>query len=128
MTVAPSRAALTLKVFAVYLMLLGPCLVFVPNVFLALFGLPETTEVWIRVVGVTVLNIGIYYWYAAKSEAAPFFHASVWVRGLVFVWFVCFVVMGLAKPMLILFGLADLAGAIWTFGALRAQAPSARAA
>lgn len=116
-----SRPAFTLRAFSVYLALLGSSLIFVPNLFLSAFGMPETTEIWIRVVGVTVLNIGIYYWYAAKSESTPFFRASVYARSLVFVWFTGFALSGLAKPILILFGSADLAGAVWTFAALRSE-------
>ncbi len=53
-----SRAAFTVKAFGVYLLLLGAALVFVPNLLLSLLGMPPTTEVWIRVVGVLVFNIG----------------------------------------------------------------------
>ena len=38
----------------------------VPNVLLPLFGLPETTEVWVRVVGMPVLILDLYYCGAAR--------------------------------------------------------------
>jgi hypothetical protein len=43
----------------------------------------------------------------------------VYGRALVIVFFVAFVVLGLAEPLLIGFGLVDLAAAIWTALALR---------
>jgi hypothetical protein len=116
-----SKAAFTVKAFGVYLVLLGVALVFVPNLLLGLFGIPATSEVWIRVVGLLAFNVGIYYWYAAKSEARPFFLASVYVRAAVPFVFIAFVVLGLASPLLVLFGVIDLAGGAWTFVALRGQ-------
>jgi hypothetical protein len=116
-----SKAAVTVKVFGVYLVLLGVTLVLVPNLLLALFGIPATGEVWIRVVGLLAFNIGVYYWYAAKSEARPFFLASVFVRAVVPVVFSAFVALGLVSPLLILFGAVDLAGGLWTFVALRKE-------
>jgi hypothetical protein len=122
---AMSRAAFSLKVFACYLFVLGVALVAAPNVLLGLFGL-ATGEVWIRVVGVLAFNIGAYYWAAAACEARAVFVASVATRVLVFAAFGAFVALGLARPVLVLFGAADLAGGLWTAAALRlapARAP-----
>ena len=68
-----SKSALTVKVFGIYLLVLGVCLTVLPNLLLSMFGIAQTTEVWIRVLGVVVFNVGIYYWYAAQSEAKEFF-------------------------------------------------------
>jgi hypothetical protein len=114
-----SRAALSLKLFACYLFVLGIALVAQPGLLLGLFGL-ATTEVWIRVVGVLAFNIGAYYWAAAACEARTVFVASVGTRVLVFAAFASFAALGLAKPVLVLFGAADLAGGLWTAAALRA--------
>jgi hypothetical protein len=61
-----SRAAISIKAFAVYAFVVGAGLVVAPNGMLGVFGIPHTTEVWIRVVGVLAFNIGAYYWCAAK--------------------------------------------------------------
>ena len=114
-----SRAAFTLKIFAVYLYALGLVLVVSPNLLLNTFGFPPTDEVWIRVLGLVVINLGTYYWFAAKSEARPFFVASVFTRIFVLLAFTGLAVLGLAKPMLILFGAIDTAGGLWTLSALR---------
>lgn len=120
-----SKAAFTVKAFGVYLVLLGIGLVLVPNLLLGLFGIPATSEVWIRVVGLLAFNVGIYYGYAAKSEARPFFQASVWARAAVPFVFVAFVLLGMVSPMLVLFGVIDLAGGLWTFAALRGERQAA---
>ena len=56
-----TQAAKSVYYFAFYLYLTGITLIFIPNVFLSTLGLPETNEVWIRVVGILALAIGFYY-------------------------------------------------------------------
>lgn len=117
-----SKAAFSIKAFGVYLLLLGVSLVLVPNLLLGVFAMPRTDEVWIRVVGVLVFNIGLYYWFAAQGEATSVFRASIATRVLVLVAFAAFAALGFAPPMLVLFGLADFAGALWTWQALKRDA------
>jgi hypothetical protein len=117
--VTVSNAAKSVLVFGIYLVVIGLGFLVVPNVPLALFGFPATKEPWIRVVGMLVLILAYYYIQAARSEMQPFFQWTVHARPFVLVCFVVFVVLGLAQPALILFGVVDLLGAIWTGLALR---------
>ncbi|MCV2358241.1 MULTISPECIES: hypothetical protein [Roseateles] len=117
-----SKAAISIRVFGFYLLGLGAVLTAFPNLLLRLFFIPPTEEVWIRVVGVLVFNIGVYYLFAAQAEAESAFRASVLTRALVFLAFLDFALLGLAPPMLVAFGAVDLAGAIWTWMALKRRA------
>lgn len=121
-----SKSAFSAKVFAVYLFVVGAMLVVAPNVLLSIFGIAPSTEVWIRVVGVTAFMIGVYAWVAAKHENRPFLEASVYTRCVVFVAFTTFAVIGLSSPMIVLFGVVDLCGGLWTYFALKADAQSAK--
>lgn len=121
---AMSRAALSARVFAVYVVAVGAVLLLVPNQLLALFRIAPTAEIWIRVAGLIAFNLGIYVWVAAHHR--PFLQASVYTRALVFVVLTGFALTGMADPMLALFGVVDLAGAIWTALALRADARAPR--
>jgi hypothetical protein len=114
-----SKAARSIRYFAIYLFFIGIVLVMAPNVLLSVFGFPATKEVWIRVLGVVVFNIGIYYWFAAVSEATTLFKVSVYTRALVFIAFLAFVLVDYVKPALIIFGAADLAGGLWTAWAIK---------
>ena len=124
-----SRAAVSVFVFGIYLLVVGALLVSVPNAFLGLSGLPPTTEVWVRVVGVLVLCLGTYYTLAARAGIRDFLRWTVPVRAGVMVFFTVFVVLRLVAPPLLVFGAVDLAGAVWTALALRADTlgPAARA-
>ena len=121
-----SSAARSVRVFALYLAVLAGTLLVVPNLLLSAVGLPATSEVWIRVVGMLAGCLGVYYWTAAANESTPFFRATVLCRVAVPVLFLVFVWAGWARWPLALFGVVDAAGAGWTWRALR-RAPSAGA-
>lgn len=121
-----SRAAVSLAVFGSYLVVLGVLLASAPNLVLRPFGFAPAEEPWVRVLGCVVGTLGAYYLAAARQEVAPLFRWSVWGRGVVFVAFGGLVTAGLAPPMLVLFGVVDLAAALWTHLALRADAASPR--
>lgn len=117
-----SRAAQSVRYFGAYAMVLGALLMTVPNMLLSIFSIPPVTDVWIRVVGVLAFNIGVYYWFAAPAASRAFFMATVYARGFVLLAFGTFVGLGLVSPLLILFALVDVAGAAWTWFAMRGQA------
>lgn len=116
-----SKSAFSAKVFAVYIFLVGIVLVVALNFLLSIFQMQQTTEVWIRVVGVLASMIGVYAWVGAKHNDKPFLVASVYTRFLVFAAFTTFAVFGLVSPMLIIFGVVDLLGGVWTYFALKAD-------
>ena len=117
----------SIQVFGVYLIGLGLVLLSVPNLLLQTFGFDSTSEPWIRVLGIVVAALGYYYLVAAKSNSTAFFTATVYGRTWLLLAFIALVFLGLAKPMLILFGLVDFAGAAWTWNALRGEARNVKA-
>jgi hypothetical protein len=92
-----------------------------PNSLLAIFQIALTTEIWIRVLGVVVFNLGVLYIFMASANNKLFSSLSVYLRAVVLIWFVLFVALELAPPQLILFGAVDAAGALWTYMALRKE-------
>jgi len=114
-----SKAATSVLVFGVYMVLLGLVLLVVPNALLRPFGFAATTEVWIRIVGVLVLCLAFYYVRAARREMIEFFGWTVIVRTFVFLALAALVAVKLAAPPLVVFGSIDLLGAIWTAVSLR---------
>jgi hypothetical protein len=116
-----TKPAQTLFFFALYLFGLGTILVTAPNWLLGVFGFPPTTDVWIRVVGMLVVFLGVYYIVAARANFLPILEISVKVRIAVLLFFAAFVALGFASPVLLLFGVIDVAGALWTWLALRSE-------
>ncbi len=116
-----SSSARSLFVFSIYIFVLGVVLMAIPNVLLNLFGLPETHEVWIRVLGMLTSLLGYYYFQAARNELKNFFQWTVYTRASVILFFIGFVLLDFVSPILILFGVIDTAGALWTHLSLRAE-------
>ena len=102
---------------------LGTTLVVAPNLLLNIFNVPETSEVWIRIAGVLVLLIGYCYVREEKkkNDMTNFFRWTIYARSSVLIFLAVFVLLNYVKPILILFGVFDLAGALWTALALRSQ-------
>ncbi len=117
-----SRATTSIRIFSIYLVILGATLIAAPDVVLSPFGIPHSPEGWIRVVGVLAAVLGLYYYVAARFELVPFYRTTVVARIFVFLAFAALALFGFAPPSLALFGAVDLAGALWTATGLRAPA------
>ncbi|MCW5923581.1 MAG: hypothetical protein KIS77_14650 [Saprospiraceae bacterium] len=116
-----NKASKTVYYFGFYLLLVGTTLIFAPNILLSIFGMDTTGEVWIMVVGVLVINIGLYYILTSPTNNETFNRTTVYTRALVVAWFALFVMLGWAKPALLFFGGVDLSGAAWTWISLKKQ-------
>jgi len=114
-----SKGARSLFVFAIYLIVIGLGFLILPNLALRLFGFPETTEVWIRVMAMLLIYLAVYYIHASRNELTSFIRLTAFTRGSAILFFAAFVLFDLAQPMLLLFGFVDLAAAIWTWVSLR---------
>src|SRR5690348_10481223 len=116
-----TKGSRTIYFFGIYLMLLAVSLMAFPNTLLGMFQIPATNEIWIRVLGAVVLDIGILYVFMAPANSALFMMLTVYVRISILVWFILFAMLGMAPPQLVLFGLLDAAGAAWTYFTLRKE-------
>ena len=121
-----SKSALSMFVFGLYAAVLGIMLIVVPNFLIKTIARTSTTEVWIRVAGLLLVYLGFYYTQAARKEMTDFFRWTVYTRSTVIVFFAAFVLLGFARPPLVMFGVIDLLGAIWTGLALRSERTTSR--
>lgn len=117
-----ATASFTIKVFGIYVVATGIGLMLAPNLVLAPLGVPEAREVWLRMLGALAIVVGYYYIACAAGNARAFFAASVKGRFLFFALGVGLIVLANAPWQVVLFGLVDLAGALWTHLALKAEA------
>jgi len=114
-----TAAARSILIYSIYTLGLGATLLLVPNIPLPIFGLPEAHEVWIRVTGMTVIFLSIFYFTAARNEYLAIFKASVWTRFAVVGFFAAFAALGYTSWNILLFTPLDVLFAIWTWMALR---------
>ena len=109
-----SNRYMSLTVQTIYLIITGLQLVFVPNFLLATFGFDETSEVWIKVLGVVVLTLAVLYYGINKYGSTEVVNLSALARFLAGAGFLLLVVSGQAKSTLILFSGIDILTAAWT--------------
>jgi hypothetical protein len=114
-----SKASVSVFSVGVFLVITGISFLIIPNFVLSILGIPATTEIWIRIVGMLALFLGYYYISAARKELVDFFYSSIYVRTVCFFIFLVLVLSKMAYPVLMIFGIVDLIGATWTFIALR---------
>jgi len=114
-----SPASRSVYYFGFYLLVTGITLTVTPNLLLSVFGIPETTEIWIRVLGSVVFTLGLGYVVMARSNNPLFLTFTVYARTYIFIIFTTFVILGWAPWQLVLFGVIDLVGAAWTYFGLR---------
>jgi hypothetical protein len=110
-----SPSALSIFVFGLYLVIVGFGFLVIPNTVLPMFKLPKTNEVWIRTLGMVVWVLAFYYIIAAQNELMPFFWATVVGRFGVLLILSTLVATKKGPPVLLLFGVIDALGAIWTY-------------
>jgi len=108
------KGRLSLLVWGAYLIALGTALLLVPNLLLRVLGLPDTDEVWIRIVGGVSVVVGYYCVEGARANSSWFMRASVVARAGFVVVVIALVLFRAAPPVVALFGIVELAAATWT--------------
>lgn len=119
-----NNAAKSILYFSYYLLFMGVCLVLIPNVLLPMLGFPHATDGWIRFLGIVTLVLGFYYHQTSVNGITSFFRFTVTARIFVMVASIGLVVFGKMPWQLILVGMVDFVGAIWTHKSLKLQEQS----
>ena len=110
-----SNRHVSLVVQAIYVILTGLQLIFVPNLLLSMFGFADTSEIWIKVLGIVILPLSAVYYAISKQGNRDVVFSTIISRGFVGVGFILLALSGQAKLNLILFAGIDLATAVWTW-------------
>lgn len=116
-----SQSAKSVLVFGVYLTFMGFILLVVPNLLLTTFGMPATNEVWIRLSGILLMALSVYYIVAARQNIPVIFKVTACIRVTIIFFFTAFVLLNMVKPILILFAVVDFAGGAWTYLAMKKE-------
>jgi hypothetical protein len=114
-------AAMSFFVFGVYMTALGIALVLAPNPLLSLVGIAETTDVWVRVVGVLVVVIGVLDVLVARADLRIVMHWGIYLRSGAAASLVAFAIANLVEPGILVFAAIDALSVAWAVWALRAE-------
>lgn len=122
-----SRAARSLFVFGIYVVITGLAFLAVPAALISLLRLPPATVGWARVIGLLALVIGTYDIVGSRSGSLAYIRASIPVRFGFAAGIALLVALGQMPATVLPLGAIDAAGAIWTAVALRREKATANA-
>jgi hypothetical protein len=116
-----SKSARSVFIYGIYLAINGLMLLFVPNVLLNSLGIEPTTEVWIRLAGILLMAIAVYYILGAKYELIVILKATAFIRFSIVFFFTAFVLLKLVSSSIIIISVVDFLGGAWTFFMLKKE-------
>jgi len=109
-----SKSAKSVLIFGIYLAFSGLMLLLVPNALITPFGIEPTNEVWIRLSGILLMALAVYYYLGAKHEIIVIMKATAFIRLSIIFFFSAFAFFNLVSPNIIFFSAVDFLGGIWT--------------
>ena len=115
------RSSVSMSIFAIYLAFLAIGFLFFPNPIITFFGFKPVTAVWIRILGYILGALAFFYFMAIREEAKNFYRWTFYARLPIFIVFLLFVILDLAPPILLVFGVIDSGMGFWTGLALRKE-------
>ena len=113
------KKSISLTVQAFYVLITAIQLIFVPNMLLGMFGFPPTSEIWIKVLGIVLLALVIYYYAIILNGDKTLLTFTIYGRLAVVFGFALMVLTKVAPTPLLLFAGIDLATAVWTWFELK---------
>ncbi|MBW2261936.1 MAG: hypothetical protein JRG91_08190 [Deltaproteobacteria bacterium] len=115
-----TRAGKSIFYFGFWVLACGLGLFFFPELCLKLMGLELPDYITVRLFGMVLVYLSIYYFVAGRYPAFwPFFRMTVYTRSSALLVVGVLVLLGLAKPLVFGFVVVDGLGALWTGLALR---------
>ena len=116
-----SKSAKSVLIFGIYLAINGLMLLFIPNVLVASLGIEPTNEVWIRLSGILLMAIAVYYILGARYEITVILKATAFIRFSIIFFFTAFALLDLVSANIIIISAIDFLGGIWTFAMLKKE-------
>jgi len=116
-----SHSAKSVMVFGGYLALVGLTLLFIPNIFLSTIGVATTSEVWIRLSGILLMALSVYYIVAVKHNLTIIFKVTACIRCTIIIFFSVFVYLQMMQPVMLVFAAFDFAGGVLTWWAMKKE-------
>jgi len=115
-----TRAGKSIFYFGFWVLACGLGLFLLPELCLKLVGMTLPDYVTVRLFGMVLVYLSIYYLVAGRYPAFwPFFRMTVYTRASALLVVCVLVLLGIAKPLIIGFVVVDALGALWTYLALR---------
>ena len=116
-----TRTSKSVLYYSFYMELVGILMIVFPQVVLKILNINTDAGILVRFLGMVDVFMGYYYLRSGlgKDKLKNFYQLTIHTRFAALVFLVFFVVFWNANPVVILFGLIDTAGAVWTIVSMR---------
>lgn len=113
------KTELSIKIWSIYLFVLGLSMVLFPAVTVGLFGYTDTGELWIRFVGILSVVLAMFYMQVARYRVQELY--SWKIAGHVFgmVCMITFLASGIADNRIVGTIVVELLACVWTAVAMK---------
>ncbi len=116
-----SKSATSVFIYGIYLAINGLMLLLAPNVLITSLGIEPATEVWIRLSGILLMAIAVYYFLAAKYELVVVMKATAFIRFTIIFFFTAFVLLDFVSQSILVISIIDFLGGLWTYIMLKKE-------
>ncbi len=114
-----TRTGKSIFYFSFWVLACGFFLMVLPAYSLGMIGMVLPDYIVVRLFGMILIFLFIYYITASKNPAFwPFYQITIYTRYSALLFVIIFVLLGWAKPIVIGFVIIDAIGATWTLLAL----------
>ena len=111
-----TRTSKSILYFSFYMEAVGILMIVFPQLVLRILNINTDAGVVVRFLGMVDFFMGYYYLRAGMSREKfkAFYQLTIHTRFSALVLLVVFVIVWSANPIVVLFGVIDAAGAVWT--------------
>ena len=117
-----SKPARTIFYFGFYMILEVVLLLWSPDFLIKMAGIDPSAAVWLRLIGGIVAGLTIYYFSISLRRIRALYRVPIYERTAVFLTALALYLFNHAPLAVLLVGIVDLLGAIWTLWALKSEA------
>ncbi len=114
--------AKTIHYFAFYMIFEVVMLLWSPPALLQMVGVDPSDAVWLRVIAGVVAGLTIYYFKISREQIVAMYPITTYERSTVFVATAALYLFNHLPFIVLLVGIVDLLGALWTLWAMRSEA------
>jgi len=116
-----TRTSKSVLYFSFYMEVVGILMIIFPQLVLRILSINTDAGVVVRFLGMVDVFMGYYYLRAGigKDKLKSFYRLTIHTRFAAIVLLVLFVIVWNVNPIVILFGLIDTSGAVWTIVSMR---------
>ena len=116
-----SRTSKSIIYFSFYMEIIGIVMIVFPQIVLKILSISPRADVVVRFLGMVDVLMGYYYLRAGigGEKLRNFYQLTLHTRFATLVFLVLFIILWNVNPIVILFGLIDTGGAVWTIVSMR---------